>query len=880
MAKTNRALQRSIQGVLLCVAVPGLVQAQDAAAQADAAGLSQSEPLAEVIVTGSRFGGRIAKDSPTPIDSISLSDLAVGGRTELQSMLKEVAPSFSTGRPATGGTSDFTSSPTLRGLSPGQLLMLVNGKRRHTSATVSTGNTIGRGDIDYDFNAVPPAAIGRVEVLRDGAAAQYGSDAIGGVINVMLDNSLGAKVQATGGANSEGDGEAYDVSGALGLPLGAHGGFIRTTLRYLDQNESNRAAPDTRQQYFSSDGTLLPSNFYGSGIGLTPPNGTLDPREATFDRDVFHLGGPEYTMKTVFVNAELPIGSGGATLYSFGGYSDLEGTTFANFFRRPGQDETVRALDPDGFHPINEMRIQNESVTLGVRGEGLAGFTWDLSSTYGGNTADAERIHSANTSYGAASPTRFYLGASELYQWTTTLDLSRQFDIGFAQPLNVAVGFEYRDEEFRRKAGAPDSYLNGGVPILDGPNAGRLAPVGAQPTPGVTPEDAVRGARNSEGAYLELEQQFFDDVLLLSGAVRHERYSDFGDTTNYKFATRIKPTDWLSLRGSFGTGFRAPSLPQSYFSTTTVNFLGGNPVLIRLIRVTDPMSRVVGATDLKPETSRNFSVGAVLDVGMLTLSADFYRVEIEDRIAISSNFQDARVTNLLAQNGYPGIGAAAYLTNAVDTTTTGVDVTAEYRLSLGGAGQLTTTLAANFNESELDRIAGTPEPLAALGITTPLFDLTQQVRFTDSYPRDKVSLRFKWDLEPFSVVLTNTRFGEVANIAFTSITPARAEAVSAGYDVRLVPVSSTSPNYQVIQYFESKILTDLELSYRYNDRLTVSAGANNLFDVYPTRNLPSTSESVAAGTNGADNAGTIIYNPISPFGFTGRYYFFRLGYDF
>lgn len=847
---------------------PASVSASDTNSSADA--------LSEVVVTGSRFGGRIITQSPTPVDLITSDELAQGGRTQVQSMLKAVVPSFNTPSPSASGVGDFTKPPSLRGLSPGDLLVLVNGKRRHTSSDLNNSNGIGRGDIAYDFNAIPSAALASVEVLRDGAAAQYGSDAIAGVIDLVLNKAIGADVHGSYGGTTKGDGHAADVSGAIGLPLGENG-VIRTTVQYQNHGKTNRALADTRQQYFGSGGTKPISALYGSGIGLTPSNGTLDPREATFDRNVFVQGEQPFTNKAVFMNMEAPT-THDATFYAFGGYNRLDGTTY-NFFRRAGQNETVRALYPNGFLPPDTLQLDNLSAAVGVKGNDLAGFNWDLSTVYGGSRIDLRHIHSNNVSMGTASPTTFDAGGNRFYQWTSNLDLTREIPVGSAAPLKLAFGLEYRKETYKLIAGEPASYLDGGIPILDGPAAGQFAPVGSQPSPGNRPQDASAHDRHSKAAYVELEKGFLDR-LLLSVAGRHEQYSDFGSTTNYKVASRLKLTEALSLRGSYGTGFRAPALAQSFYSASNTNFLNGNPVLVRIFPVDDPVARLVGASDLKPEKSRNLSLGAVLDVHRLTLSADYYNIKVRDRIAISSNFQDARITSLLAGNGFPGIGAVAYLTNAIDTDTRGVDLTGRYRQELGNAGVLVATLAANFNKTKFDRIAGTPAPLAALGITAPLFDLTQQVRFSDSQPKDKISLNLNWTRDNLSINLINTRYGRVAAVAVTNKTPAQVAALLPGYDVTLVPSSPTGPNSDIIQTFAARILTDLEVSYTFGKHLTLALGADNLFDVYPTRNLASTVAGAAAGTNGSDNAGTLPYNAISPFGFSGRYLFVSAGYKF
>ncbi|PZQ55679.1 MAG: TonB-dependent receptor [Phenylobacterium zucineum] len=835
--------------------------------------------LGEVVVTGSRFGPRVVTDSPTPIDSISADELRKGGGNDLQSLIKVAVPSFSTPRPTAAGVQDFLAPPTMRGLSTGQVLVLVNGKRRHTSADLNTSNQIGRGDVAYDFNAIPTAAIGRLEVLRDGAAAQYGSDAIAGVINIMLDKSLGYTVQGKVGQTSRGDGEHLEVSASGGFAVG-DGGVVRITGQYVDHGKTDRARPDTRQQYFGTTAgrPVAPSGNYGSGTGLTPSNGTLDPREASFNRDVWVFGEPDYTNASVFVNAELPL-SATVTGYAFGGYNRLEGNSY-NFFRRAGQDETVRAINPDGFVPLQEHVIENASAAAGARGDGLAGFAWDLSTLVGASYSKGSYTGSNNASLGTASPTEFYRGGSEFRQWTTNLDLTREFDVGDDSPLKLALGLEYRKEWYEKKAGEPSSYANGGVPILDGPNAGRPAPVGSQPAPGASPAEAGKFDRNSKAVYAEIEKGFFGDRLTLSGAVRYEDFSDFGSTTNYKVAGRFELFEGLALRGSVGSGFRAPALPQSYFSSSAISFINGQPLSVRLISVNDAIAPLIGAQALDPEKSDNVSVGAVFELGGLTATVDYYRIEIRDRLVISSNFSSTALTNLLAANGFPGINAVAYVTNAVDSTTDGVDVTARYRHEFGGWGSMTATLAANFNSTKFDRIAGTPPQLAALGITAPLFDLTQQVRTRSATPKDKIMLNLAWERGPLTVNLTNTRYGEVSQVALTNRTPAQVAALIPGYDVTLVPVSATSPNQDIIQHFGADIITDLEASYRVTETFTVTGGVSNLFNKMPDEQIASTVASVATGTNGADNNGIFPYAYIAPYGTSGRFFYLKAAYRF
>lgn len=828
-----------------------------------------------IYVTGSRVATpRSLTDTSTPVDLIRLDELSATGQLQLQNAMSVAVPSFSVSKPSTAGALDFTSSPTLRGLGPGDLLLLVNGKRRHTTGALNLNNQIGRGDVGYDFNTIPPAAIGRVEVLRDGASAIYGADAVAGVINVILDKSPGAMASVQAGATDEGDGEVLDATAAFGARIGERGA-LRATLRANERKRSNRAKPDTRQQYFginpATGARTLPSGNYGSGTGLTPPSGTLDPREAGFDRDTHWLGDAPFRSVAAFLNGELPL-SGGSTLYAFGGWSDLKGTS-QGFFRRPGDDRTVRALHPDGFRPRQASHFENFSMAGGARGDGFLGFGWDLSTLFGRSSLDDRIENSNNVALGVASPTSAYVSGVRFSQWTTNLDLTRELGLGGTAPARFAVGAEARRERFETIAGEPDSYRIGSGTILDGPNAGRPAPVGMQMLPGLTPEDVRRESRNSVALYAEMEQDL-TAAWNLTGAARFERFSDFGENSTYKLSTRYRVARELALRGSYSTGFKAPHLAQSFTSTTTINFTNFVATTVRLLPVDDPAARALGAVDLRPAKSKNASIGIVFERGPATLTVDAYQIEIKDRLALSTQFASAALTARLAALGFPGIDAVQFMTNAIDTTTRGVDVTGSWRAPPQSWGAIVATLAANYNDTKLDRIAGTPAPLTALNISAPLFDLTQQVRVVESTPKDKFSLGLNWKRAGWAANVNLVRYGKVSAVANTSLSPARIAVLTPGYDVRLEPTNPPSANSQVVQTFGAKWITDASLAWKVRG-ITLTLGVNNVFDVYPDRNMASTAATVAAGTNGSDNAGIFPYAFISPFGYSGRTWFAR-----
>lgn len=878
----NPARLNAIAIAMATLAVVTVANAQQVtpAASKEQTSPPDAETLGRVLITGSRISTvRSLTETATPVDVVSRDAITGTGQAQLQNALSLVVPSFSVSKPSTAGALDFTSSPTLRGLGPGDLLLLVNGKRRHTTGALNLNNQIGRGDVGYDFNTIPPAAIGRVEVLRDGASAVYGADAVAGVINVILDKSLDGVGSIQAGVNEKGDGQTLDSSAGFGLRLGEDG-FIRTTLRANERQRGNRAEPDTRQQYFGVDATSgaltgISSN-YGSGVGLTSANGTLDSREAKINRDTSWLGDSPFRSGTVFMNSELPIGE--TTLYAFGGASTLTGRS-QGFFRRAGQDQTVRVLHPNGFSPYQKSSFENFSLAVGARGDNFAGFSWDLSTLYGRSLLDDRIENSNNASLGASSPTEAYVGGYRFSQWTSNLDFTKEFTLGSGPPASFATGVELRKESYESMAGEPDSYRVGGAAILDGPNKGKPAPVGMQMLPGLTPNDVRKADRDSAALYAELEQQITREWVL-TGAARLERFSDFGSNSTYKLSTRYKLSEPVSLRGSYSTGFKAPHLSQSYTSTTTINFTNFVATTVRLLPVDDPAARALGAQDLKPATSNNASVGFVYNQGPLNLTLDAYHIQIKDRLALSSQFASAALTGRLATLGFPGIDAVQFMTNAIDTTTQGVDISGGWRIPLQGNGTLNATFTANFNKTTLDRIGGTPAPLVALGINAPLFDLTQQVRVSESTPKDKFSLGLNWRSGDWKLNVNAVRFGQVSTVANTSLSPARIAALAtAGYDVRLEPTTPASTNSQLIQTFGAKWIMDLSGGVQLGG-ISLTAGINNLFDIYPDRNLASTSASVAAGTNGSDNAGIFPYPYISPFGYSGRAFFTKLEMKF
>jgi iron complex outermembrane receptor protein len=843
-----------------------------------------------IVVTGTRLSGRTVTTSPVPIDVLTTEELQANGYSGTAKALQSLVPSINYPHPTTPDGNTHIRSLTLRGLSPDQTLVLVNGQRRHTNAWVNVGGTIGKGSVPTDLNAIPLAAIGRVEVLRDGASALYGSDAIAGVVNFILRTDEGFRGSASYGATQDGGGDTYELSGNWGFPVGEDGS-LNLTYAFRDVTAADRAEPDTRQFYFGRSTTgaavALSPNF-GSGTGLNPPGGpagtTLDPREASANRDIWRFAdSADITQHTGFLNFRYNLANG-VELYAFGGLDHSDGVSNASL-RRPGQPENVRAIYPDGFLPFINTLSTNGSLALGAKGD-LAGWAWDLTTSYGENRIEYRSFNTLNATLGAASPTRFYNGALEAGQWTTSLDFTRDFDAGLSTPVSVAFGIETRTDRYGISAGQLESYQFGPVRVLDGPAAGTVPTIGAQGFAGIQPGDAIDTDRTSWSVYSEATVTPVDN-LLLTGAVRYENFSDFGETTNGQAAARWEIIDGVALRASVGSGFHAPALQQQYFSSTSsrtlANPLTGVPefVLVRTAPVTAREARLLGARDLQPETAVNASAGVTAQRGGFSASIDAYQIDIDNRIGLSSNFVDAAgssaIRNFLASQGLPGVTSVRYFTNVGDTRTTGVDINARWRVPTEALGDFTFTLGYNHNETELTRVATTPQELLALGVRTPLFDIAERIRTEFGQPEDNIQLGAVWENGPWTIGLRGVRYGEHRALALTNQTAAAVAVFRNGATgfYTLPTEAGVAGNFDVVQILEATWLTDLNVNYQINERVAVEAGANNLFNVYPTENIRSTRQFL-----GADTFGAFPYNEFSPFGWSGAFFYGRLRFEF
>jgi len=774
------------------------------------------------ITVGSRAINAEAEKA-VPVDVIPREQIEASPSTETSQIIEKVAPSFNFPRPTISDGTDSVRPATLRGLGPDQVLVMVNGKRRHVSALVNVNNTVGRGSSGADLNAIPASAIDSIEILRDGAAAQYGSDAIAGVLNLVLKSDAAPlHLDVKGGATTHGDGQMIDTNLSGGWKIAR--GALFGTVEYRDRYGTNRALPDPRAQ--------LPAN---STLTVSQPNTHWGD---SYERDIMSLA-----------NLNLPITEDGKQIfYAFGTYGLRHGSHGGNF-RRAIDPTDWQQIYPVGFLPLIEPRIADQALNAGVRGE-LATWFYDASAGYGRNKFDFYVRHSLNVSLGPAIPpnqTSFYAGALGDKQYTANVDLSRPFQLGLAGPVNVAAGVEYRREGYQIIAGEPNSYINGGIQNQFG---GNPAP-GAQVFPGFRPSNAVDVSRNSKAVYVDTEGDVLQQ-LRIGLAGRYENFSDFGGTTNGKVTLRYSPAKPLIFRAAASTGFRAPSLGQSWFSAVSTNFLPDpvtgivGPFEVGTFPVSSPIAVALGAKPLRPETSRNYSGGVVWQpMSNLEMTADFFHIDIKHRIVLSGNLNQPQVQAIIAPFG---VNTARFFTNAISTRTNGFDLVVNHQRPIFN-GRIDLSGAYSRNKTDIVGDIVTPPQLAGLG--SIIFDRRETRRVGCGQPVDNIRVLESYGQGGWNVTARESRFGEYCSLTI-----------------------ATSDD----QTFPSTWLTDLELSYRWS-KYTFAVGAENLFDAFPQRNLRFRGNTTAL-TEQAGSAGVFTYPINTPFGMNGRFVYTRIGYTF
>jgi iron complex outermembrane receptor protein len=865
--------------------------------------------LQDVVIIGSRSAARTVTESAVPIDVISMKDIATQGpQVNLNQILNYVAPSFTSNTTTIADGTDHVDPASLRGLGPDQVLVLVNGKRRHSSSLVNVNGTFGRGSVGTDLNAIPSGAIKKIEILRDGAAAQYGSDAIAGVINIVLKENTGElQLNVTNGANFSKnaneqtggvDGATTNVSANYGVALGEKGGYVNFTGDFDVRQDYNRMKEwegtiynkyNTVERFANNDGASLSDlldndvtdvNTYAAEAGFTPTGSSLTKEELRAilkddnttaelaargqNRTDFNMRVGQSAVRSgrFFANFSLPLDNNGTEIYSFAGLGSRTGNS-AGFFRLPNQERTYTPAYINGFLPEINSTISDKSFAVGIRGK-IKDWNVDFSNAWGKNGFDFTIGNTFNASQQGASPTTFDAGGFAFTQNTTNLDVSKHYD-EVMSGFNVAYGGEYRLENYEIIAGEEASYtqytadgqainLASQTPSKD--FFGRNRPGGSQVFPGFGPKNELSRGRNSIAGYIDLEADI-TEKFLLSFATRFEDYSDFGSTLNFKLASRLKVTDNVNIRGAVNTGFRAPSLHQINFNSTSTIFDNkGNPQEVGTFSNDSRAAKLLGIPQLKEETSRSASLGftAKIPSAKLTITVDGYFVAIDDRVAYTGTFSpkrnsagvpvDAANTELAALLTQANASGAAFFANAIDTESKGIDIVISHKINLGENVTLKSDLSGTFSRTNRVGAIKSSQILKDAGLETTYFNEESRIYLERAVPRTKVNLSNSLAVGKLNVFLRNVYFGEVTE------------------------ATTTIANQQV---FGTKIVTDLSLGYRASDSFTFTVGANNLLDVYPDK---------ADAKFGNRSDGRFDWSRrASQFGIGGRFLFARISFN-
>ena len=801
----------------VAVALAAPVNAQSVDPSSTAA--RQAVNLDQIIVTGTRASDRTVLESTAPIDVLTADDLRKAGvvNGELAGALQVLLPSFNFPRQSNSGGADHVRAAQLRGLSPDQVLVLVNGKRRHNSALVNTGSKIGRGTTPVDFNSIPVSAIKRVEVLRDGAGALYGSDAIAGVVNVILDDAPeGGQWEASFGAHHTDvepidrtitDGQTSFLAGKVGTGIGPEGGFARVGFELKNREPTNRAGFD--QLPFFEEQT--PANL------------------ATIGRRNYVLGDGASRDLNLWLNSELPLGQT-ATAYLFGTYNQRD-TEGANYFRYPDGSNNWREVYPDGYRPISEGENRDFAAVAGVRGQ-WGNWDYDASLNHGINDFGFRLTNSLNASLGPSSPTRFKTADYRFEQTLGNLDLRRVFG-----QHTFATGLEFRHEGYRTGAGDPASYAAG--PYTD-------RPTGSQAGGGLTPGDEANLGREVASVYASLSSDL-TDRLSTDAAARYEHYSDFGGEITGKLSARYEFAPAFALRGSVSNNVRAPSLSQiGYESTSTGYDASGRLTQGRLLSVNNPIAGALGATPLQAEHSLNLGLGFTSQIGEhLDVSFDVFQIDIDDRVALSERITGEALEDFVFDRfGVTGVQSANYFANAVDTRTQGAELVANWRQPLAG-GQLLLTGGWSYAKTEIRRIAATPAELTALGPDYVLFGIEESNTLTDATPRTRAQLSANWNDDRWNLLGRLSRHGSATR------------------------VFNFGGGFEPAQTYGAEFQLDAEVELRLSPKWTVAAGGQNLTDEYPDRSSADISY-----------FGNLPYDVLSPIGSNGAFYYARARYTF
>ncbi|WP_366183763.1 TonB-dependent receptor [Flavobacterium ovatum] len=739
--------------------------------------LDPNNSLDEVVITGNRAKTRTVLSSAVPIDKIYSEDLKSSGQVTFDKMLAYKIPSFNSSTQAVSDATAHFDPADLRGLGPSRTLVLVNGKRKNQSALVYINDTPGKGEVGTDMKSIPFSAIERVEVLRDGASSQYGSDAIAGVVNIILKKQTNfTEVSLTSGITSEGDGFNFGADLNSGFKF-ADKGFVNFNVSYLDQNKTNRPGTPGKDDLFEK---YANDPQWGDYIKNNPSLG-------------MNIGQPDTKMGALVFNVEYPL-SDRTTLYAFGDINIRKGTSSA-LYRVPYWPDVS---DPynllhapgttyNGFQPTFNTDVFDNLSSAGIK-TNLLGFNADFSLTTGMNKVDYTVKNSLNVDLGAGSPTEFKAGGYTFSQLVANADFSRSFD-----KVTFGFGSEIRKEQYEARAGQVESYIGGGV----------------QSFPGLQPSNALIKDRNNVGLYTTLDYDM-TEAFLIGGSLRYENYSDFGDNFSWKVNSRYKLNSDIVVRASYSTGFRAPALHQIYLSNIQT-LVSGNTISNQgTFNNVDPAVISLGVPKLHAEKSQNISTGITLRSGAhFSTSVDFYHIKVKDRVLFSGEVgfdKDTLSTNPVEQILLDNkVTSMKFFINAVNTVSRGVDIVMNYKNMEIGNGKLAINLASNISKTEIDGQIATPEILKANGYD--IFNRKEQGRILSARPNTKVLLGLNYDINKLSVILNNNYFGKV--------TWQHAKDVSKD------------------QTFKGKVITDFGFAYKFTSTISANVMVNNLLNIYP-----------------------------------------------
>jgi len=817
-----------------------------------------------IIVTGVRGTPRTVLESPAPIDVVGSDKLQGTGAAEFGEALTKLLPSLNFGA-TNAGVFSVGRPVTNRGLGPAYTLVLVNGKRRHNGAFLNNSPTDTSGVNPVDLDLIPTSAIDRIEVLKDSAAAQYGTDAVAGVINIQLSQKEGISGDATYGTlySANGKPDSWKANLRYGTRIG-DGGFLTVSgdIRKRGGAWWNLPATDTNL-YGLPAGVTVDQVVTRSGLSRAQVLANVadaNARNAAWNKDGAHNGDPQIRAFNLTYNAELPV-TDNATLYSFGTYGERK-AVIGNNFRRPNSTANFTALFPDGYYPLNNIDENDFQFVGGLKGT-LIGWDYDISSSFGRNYSHQYSDLSIRPSLGPTSPTEWpNLASFEFREWTHNVDLTRQFDIGLARPVQVSIGAEYRLDRFRTFAGDPLAYQPASYVFRPGDqqydwNVGRIASPVVQGAIVLSPADEADISRRVYAGYVDLGLYPLDQWYV-GVAARAEHYSDgSGSPVSLKLNSRFEVSSAIAFRGTVGTGFRAPSLTQIGYAQTdgrTSSFFNAatgltelRPTVAKLVTADSTVGQLLGAKPLKAEKSWNAGLGVVATPFQgFSLTLDGYYIRIKNRVARTGRLFGPGITAILTANGLSDIEQAEYFINAVDTTTKGFDLVADYSTNIGALGKLGGTLAFNYSKTHITDLVDTPSQLFAangtslLGAGSVFFGGDKQGELEVLQPHTKLVGTLNWSKGILGFAVTTTRYGKYT------------QRTAAGDD----------------RHFGAKWITDASISAKVTSFATVSFGATNLFDVRPETNGP-----------GNPQTGQGYYGP-SPFNPAGGYYYGRIALDF